>query len=568
MGASMSPPTIDRLRIAFLVVIMVLIGLGFTLHINLEKLAALALFILAAWHVSRTLVGLRGANRDKEEFLVNVSHELRTPLYGILTMIDLLLQDETVPGRRQRLRVVKDCADMLLALVNDLLDQKGLETGKLELVSRPFDLSVEVADVCETLAGEARKKGLELACQVAPDVPRSVVGDPDRLRQLLMILVANAIKFTERGQVELTARVVPETCVGITPGIGPQATNPTVEFAVTDTGVGISPDNLRRIFGPFEQGDASATRKHGGTGLGLSIVARLVELMGGRHEVESKVGCGSTFRVFLRFFRAPDQVASRPSWAARRLNVLVVEDNLINQQVARDVLVRAGQRVRVANNGVEALAACANEPFDLVLMDVQMPEMDGLHATAVIRAREKENGRHTFIAALTARTGKHTAEECLGAGMDVYLTKPLRPERLYQLLAEVPGGADTSKGQRPPIDDEAALVRNVGTILNQLVRLLEREGPAQLEELAAGVAARDARRVSKVAHKLVGSLGTFRASAAVALARRLDEMGRRGGLGDAAAPLAELRTEVERLLVALRELVTRELTPPGSPSRS
>ena len=379
-------------------------------------------------------------SRAKGEFLANMSHEVRTPMNGILGMTELLLDTSLTPEQREYLLLVKSSTDALLRIINDILDFSKVEAGKLSLDPAPFDLPRCLHGTARAFDLRARAKGIRLSVEVAPDVPETVVGDVGRVRQIIINLVGNAVKFTERGQVTLRARRE-------APGDDPVR----IHFAVEDTGIGVTPDQKATIFDPFTQADGSTTRRYGGTGLGLSIAARLVDLMGGRTWVESEVGQGSTFHFTAAFEAArgrqsPSVVArtlvpdEKPA-PARRLHVLLAEDNIVNQKVARGMLEKAGHTVRVAGNGRQAVEVWAREGFDVILMDVQMPEMDGLAATAAIRARERAQGGRTPIVALTAHAMEGDRERCLAAGMDGYLTKPLRADELARVLTCAGAGA-------------------------------------------------------------------------------------------------------------------------------
>ena len=369
------------------------------------------------------------ANEAKGQFLATMSHEIRTPLNGVIGMSRLL---ETMPVPAEALdmiRMIRSSGDALLRVLSDILDFSKVEAGKLELHVAPLHLRRALEESAELFRPAAAEKGLRLRCEFAPDLPEWVAGDETRLRQVVLNLVSNALKFTSTGEIALSAQVERE-----------DETSYSIAIEVCDTGIGIAPELMPRLFTSFNQADASISRRYGGTGLGLAISKRLVELMGGSIGVESRPGEGARFRFTVLVGHAqepaPSSTAPPIVHAGRQLRVLVAEDNAINQKVILMLLKQLGVTADLAENGVQAIAAVAAHKYDLVLMDVQMPEVDGLAATREIRSRAGAGGQ-PVIYGLTAHATTEYRDICLRAGMNGYLTKPLERDKLRDLITEL-----------------------------------------------------------------------------------------------------------------------------------
>jgi len=376
------------------------------------------------------------ANHAKSDFMARMSHEIRTPMNGVIGMADLLLSGHLTPEQRDALAIVKTSGGALLEIINDILDFSKIEAGKLELDRAPFDLRAVISETVGLVGIRAREKGIGLRSTLATGIPERVAGDSLRLRQVLLNLLGNAIKFTEKGEVALSCAVESLDSGRL-----------CLHVAVTDTGIGMSPEQIGRLFQPFEQADTSTTRKFGGTGLGLSIARRIVEMMGGRIWAESRPGSGSTFHFTAILTVAAGEETSprveQPAGPERAepCRILLAEDNPVNQKVAAAMLGKLGHAVAIVGNGAQAVDRSKVEEFDLILMDVQMPEMDGFTAARMIRERERGSGRHIPMVAMTAHAMKGDREQCLAAGMDDYVSKPFGLRDLARAIASARAGA-------------------------------------------------------------------------------------------------------------------------------
>jgi PAS domain S-box-containing protein len=485
------------------------------------------------------------ANRAKGEFLANVTHEVRTPLSAILGMTSLI-------GEPDVARRIESAAESLLAVIGDILDFSKIDSRKLTLDHQPLGLRQALKEAVESVQIAAAGKGLPLSIEVAPEVPDALVGDALRLRQVLVNLMGNAIKFTENGEIRIRVNVASHL-----PG------EVCLHFAVIDTGVGIPRDRQELVFEAFAQADGTSAGRFGGTGLGLSICARLVELMGGDIWVESEVGRGSAFRFTANFglqgVRASPRIQAVPAAAdIRNVTVLLVEDEQVHRELVAHLLRQRGHQVITARNGREALVELARHPVQIVLLDLQMPEMDGLQLAAAIRAWEAAHGGHVPLVAMTASVMSSDVRQCREAGIDETLIKPVGRERLFRLVESL--AADTGAAVPPPpeLAGRDAFLEGLGndtTRARRLIDLFVQDSETLVADICRAIADRDADRLRRAAHMLKESVSTFPSGAARETAVQMEAIGLDGDFGAAEEMFPTLEKEIDRLRSVLPTLV-------------
>jgi PAS domain S-box-containing protein len=490
------------------------------------------------------------ANKAKGEFLANVSHEIRTPLSAI---IGLAQHMEDNGLREDMVRRIRMSAESLMTIINDILDFSKIESRKLTLDLAPFSLRTTVHDAVDTLRIRAWEKNLELKVEVAEEAPDGLIGDPMRLRQVLLNLLGNALKFTERGAVSLRVGVATahpeEVCL---------------HFGVIDTGIGIPRDKQDVVFEAFSQADGSAARRFGGTGLGLSISTRLVEMMRGDIWVESEAGEGSTFRFTATFKVDPAAAAAAPRIEElqrpdrkQAYTVLVAEDEDVHRELLTALLATRGHTVVTVRNGREALQELARTKVDVALLDLQMPGTDGLTAASTIRAWERSAGGHLPIIGMSASSLADEQQRCRDSGMDRFLSKPIERQALFAAVEEL-GEASAFGGLPPELAGRASFLAGLGDdveLARKLVQIFLEHSPVLMDQIRAAIEAHDATALRRAAHALKGTISNFPTGPARGVAATMEGIGYDGNLDAARETLPILEREVERLRTVLPALV-------------
>jgi PAS domain S-box-containing protein len=486
------------------------------------------------------------ANKAKSEFLANMSHEIRTPINGMVGMIDLTMSSDLKPDLKENLQIAKNCADSLLLIIDDILDFSKIEAGKMSIASMDFDIVELLQDILKFHMSNIDSKALELNLSLGASVPRFIKSDPNRLRQVLNNLISNAIKFTEHGEISTSVRKKGEADGYL-----------ELQFSISDTGIGIEKQNMDKLFRTFSQVDSSITRNYGGTGLGLVISKQIVELMGGKLWAESEIHKGSTFffTIKCKTGQKPgikSELAERHDYVkgevalVKPLNILVAEDDSINQTVLSRMLKEKGYVVEIAQNGIEALKYCDNHTYDVILMDIHMPVMDGIEATRLLREKEGSE-RHTPVIALTAYAVNGSRERFIGMGMDDYISKPVNMGELYNVIERVSSFA----GSRTSLVNAVRLDKD-GNI--QYIEAKNRMVPKELvyivDQIEKHITELDNAKpsldlIEAVSHKVKKLLHQIEAEELKTTAFKAELAARRGNLTEASAAVAKMKNEFE-----------------------